>query len=157
MRWVLSGRGRCALAHHSSAPETVSCPAWQPRSQKQRPEGDDGGVADALRAAIERTLAATAPAAGQTRERAGEIVGEISKRGQDARDELARRARRPAPRSRGWDRRLAMPSRGGALEATGELRSQLDALEKRLASVEDRLKAAQTPVARGSRPEGRRI
>ena len=110
-------------------------------------EGDDGGVTDALRAAIERTLAATAPAAGQTRERAGELVGEISKRGQDARGELARRSQEAgAEISRlGQEARDALSRRG--VEATGELRSQLDALEKRLASVEERLKAAQTPAA----------
>lgn len=107
-------------------------------------ESDDGGVADALRAAIERTLAATAPAAGQTRERAGEIVGEISKRGQGARDELARRGQEAGAEIAkfGQEAREALSKRG--LEATGELRSQLDALEKRLASVEDRLKSAQT-------------
>ena len=108
------------------------------------PAGDDGGVADALRTAIERTLAATAPAAGQTRERAGEIVGEISKRGQDARDELARRSQEAGAEIArfGQEARDALSKRG--LEATGELRSQLDALEKRLASVEERLKSAQS-------------
>ena len=110
---------------------------------RKRPEGDDGGVADALRAAIERTLAATAPAAGQTRERAGEIVEGISKRGQDARDELARRGQEAGAEIArlGHEARDVLSKRG--LEATGELRSQLDALEKRLASVEDRLKSSQ--------------
>jgi polyhydroxyalkanoate synthesis regulator phasin len=107
------------------------------------PESDDGRVADALRAAIERTLAATAPAAGQTRDRAGEIVGEISKRGQGARDELARRGQEAGAEIArlGQEAREALSKRG--LEATGELRSQLDLLEKRLASVEDRLKSVQ--------------
>ena len=118
-----------------------------------RPEGDDGGVADALRAAIERTLAATAPAAGQTRERAGEIVEEISRRGQDARDDLARRGQGAGAEIArlGQEAREALSRRGAG--ATSELRSQLDALEKRLASVEDRLKAAQTPSP-GGPPEG---
>jgi hypothetical protein len=112
---------------------------------------DDSGVADALRAAIDRTLAATAPAAGQTRERAGEIVGGISKRGQDAKDELARRGEEAGAEIArlGQEARDALSKRG--LEATGELRSQLDALEKRLASVEDRLKAVQTPA--GAEPD----
>ena len=113
------------------------------------PESDDGGVADALRAAIERTLAATAPAAGQTRERAGEIVGEISKRGQGAREELARRGQEAGAEIArlGQEAREVLSKRG--LEATGELRTQLDLLEKRLASVEDRLKS----VPGGSGPE----
>jgi hypothetical protein len=111
--------------------------------QETRSRGDDGGVGDALRAAIDRTLAATAPAAGQTRERAGEIVGEISKRGQGARDELARRGQEAGAEIArlGQEARDALSKRG--LEATGELRSQLDSLEKRLASVEERLKTAQ--------------
>ena len=107
------------------------------------PESDDGSVADALRAAIEKTLAATAPAAGQTRDRAGEIVGEISKRGQGARDELARRGQEAGAEIArlGQEAREALSKRG--LEATGELRTQLDVLERRLASVEDRLKSVQ--------------
>lgn len=115
--------------------------------QETRSQGDDGGVAESLRAAIERTLAATAPAAGQTRERAGEIVDEISKRGQGARDELARRGQEAGAEIArlGQEAREALSRRG--LEATGELRSQLDTLEKRLASVEERLKAVQAPSA----------
>lgn len=116
-------------------------------------QGDDGGVAESLRAAIERTLAATAPAAGQTRARAGELVGEISKRGQDAREELARRGQEAGAEIArlGQEAREALSNRG--LEATGELRSQLDAIEKRLASVETRLKAAQGPGADQAAPE----
>jgi polyhydroxyalkanoate synthesis regulator phasin len=115
--------------------------------EKTPPRSEDGGVADALRAAIDRTLAATAPAAGQTRDRAGEIVGEISKRGQDAKDELARRGQEAGAEIArlGQEARDALSKRG--VEATGELRAQLDALEKRLASVEDRLKAVQSPPA----------
>jgi len=113
----------------------------------KRSEDDDGGVADALRAAIERTLAATAPAAGQTRERAGGIVEGISKRGQDARDELARRGQEAGAEIArlGQEARDVLSKRG--LEATGELRSQLDAFERRLASVEARLKSAQPGTA----------
>jgi polyhydroxyalkanoate synthesis regulator phasin len=111
--------------------------------KKQAPAGEEGGVTDALRAAIDRTLAATAPAAGQTRERAGEIVDEISKRGQEARDELARRGQEAGAEIArlGQEARDALSRRG--LEATGELRSQLEVLEKRLAFVEERLKSAQ--------------
>jgi polyhydroxyalkanoate synthesis regulator phasin len=104
---------------------------------------EEGRVTEALRNAIERTLAATAPAAGQTRERAGEIVDEISKRGQGARDELSRRGQvAGAEIARlGQEARDALSKRG--LEATGELRSQLDSLERRLASVEELLRSAQ--------------
>ena len=79
------------------------------------PKADEGGVAEALRAAIERTLAATAPAAAQTRERAGDLVDEIARRGQEARDEIARRGQ----------------------GAQAELSRQLETLEQRLASIEE--------------------
>jgi polyhydroxyalkanoate synthesis regulator phasin len=106
-------------------------------------EADDGGVAEALRAAIERTLAATAPAAAETRERAGDLVDEISKRGQGARDELARRSQDAGAEIArlGQEAREALSKRG--LEATSELRSQLDSFEKRLSSVEELLRRAQ--------------
>ena len=111
--------------------------------REQAPDGEEGRVTDALRAAIERTMAATAPAAGQTRERAEELVEGISKRGQEARGELARRGQEAGAEIArlGQEARDALSRRG--LEATGELRSQLDLLEKRLASIEDVLKAAQ--------------
>jgi hypothetical protein len=114
---------------------------------KSRDAGEETGVGDALRAAIERTLAATAPAAGQTRERAGEIVGEISKRGHGAREELARRGQEAGAEIArlGQEAREALSKRG--LDATGEVRTQLDALERRLVSVEERLRAAQATAS----------
>lgn len=48
-------------------------------------------MGDALRTAIERTLQATAGPATTTRERAGELLDEVVRRGRGARDELARR------------------------------------------------------------------
>lgn len=113
------------------------------RDSKQARPGEEGGVAETLRAAIERTLAATAPAAAETRERAGGLVDEISKRSNDARDELARRGQGAGAEIArlGQDAREALSKRG--LEATGELRTQLDALEQRLASIEDLLKRTQ--------------
>ncbi|HYH60299.1 MAG TPA: hypothetical protein VD766_00385 [Solirubrobacterales bacterium] len=106
-------------------------------------ETDDGGVGEALRAAIERTLAATAPAAAETRERAGDLVGEISKRGQDARGELARRSQEAGAEIArlGQEAREVLSKRG--LEATGELRTQLDSFERRLSSVEELLRRSQ--------------
>src|SRR5687767_3919747 len=139
--------------HHSSGVGNRKLRPMANEEHEGRSESDDGGVGEALRAAIERTLAATAPAAGQTRERAGEIVDEISKRGQGARDELARRGQEAgAELARlGQEAREAISRRG--LEATGELRSQLDALERRLESVEERLKAAQASTAAAEPPE----
>ena len=111
-------------------------------------EGHEGGVADALRAAVERTLAATAPRAVETRERAGELVSEISKRGQEARGELARRGQEAGAEIArlGQEARDALARRG--VETTGEVRSRLDALEQRLVAVEERLKSAQGGAGR---------
>ncbi len=123
----------------------------EPEDSDAAREQDDGGVAEALRAAIERTLAATAPAAAETRERAGDLVEEISKRGQDARVELARRSQDAGAEIArlGQEAREALSKRG--LEATGELRSQLDSFEKRLSSVEELLRRAQPE---GAPPSG---
>jgi polyhydroxyalkanoate synthesis regulator phasin len=111
----------------------------------ERPEqADDSGVAEALRAAIERTLAATAPAAGRTRERAGELVDEVVRRGQDAREEIARR---------GQEAGAEIAKRGQELtrrgqEAQAELARQLEALERRMASLEEQLR--RSDVSEGS-------
>lgn len=53
--------------------------------------GAERGVGDALRSAIERTLQATAGPATTTRERAGELLDEVVRRGRVARDEVGRR------------------------------------------------------------------
>ena len=63
--------------------------------------GDSGkgpdGVADALRAAIDRTLATVgdgaAGSAALTRERATQLLDEVARRGREARDEVNRRGR----------------------------------------------------------------
>jgi hypothetical protein len=45
---------------------------------------------EALRSAIERTFEATSGAAASTRERAGDLLDEVAKRGRDARGQLGR-------------------------------------------------------------------
>jgi polyhydroxyalkanoate synthesis regulator phasin len=94
-----------------------------------RQSHEEGGVTEALRAAIERTLAATAPAAAQTRERAGELFDELARRGQEARSEIAKR---------GQDARDELSRRGQ--EAQAELARQIEGLEQRLASIEELLR-----------------
>ncbi len=91
-------------------------------------EAPDSGVADALRAAVERTMRATAGSAASTRGRAGELVDEVVRRGRDARDELARR---------GQEAGVELARRGQ--EATGEVGRRLELLERRLAELEGRL------------------
>jgi hypothetical protein len=45
---------------------------------------DQSGISDALRRAVESTFAATSDQAGDTRERAGELLDEVAKRGREA-------------------------------------------------------------------------
>jgi polyhydroxyalkanoate synthesis regulator phasin len=96
-------------------------------------EGDpiegERNVGDALRDAIERTLSATAGSASATRERAGELVDEVVRRGRGARDELARRGQLTG---------AELAKRGQ--DAGAELGRRLEALERRLAEVEDSLR-----------------
>lgn len=93
-------------------------------------DAGESGVADALRAAVERTMRATAGSAAEGRERAGELVDEVVRRGQEARDELARR---------GQEAGAELARRGQ--EATGEVGRRLERLERRLAELEENLGA----------------
>ena len=90
----------------------------------------DSGVADSVRAAVERTMRATAGSAATTRDRAGDLVDEVVRRGREARDELARR---------GQEAGAELARRGQ--EATGEVGRRLELLEQRLAELEHRLGA----------------
>jgi polyhydroxyalkanoate synthesis regulator phasin len=104
----------------------MSEPPPTPRDRDETPP--EGGVADALRAAVERTMRATAGSAATTRERAAELVDEVARRGRDARDELARR---------GQEAGAELARRGQ--EATGEVGRRLEVLERRLGELEQRL------------------
>ena len=99
-----------------------------------REETSDRGVGDALREAIERTWQATAGSAVSTRDRAGGLVDELARRGRDARDELARR---------GQVAGAELARRGQ--DAGAELTRRLETLERRLAEVEENLRAGSGP------------
>lgn len=99
------------------------------RMSERSTDQGESGVGEALRAAIERTLAATAPAAAQTRDRAGELLDEIARRGQEAGAGLARR---------GQDAGAELARRGQGAQA--ELARQVASLEQRLASLEETLR-----------------
>ncbi len=94
------------------------------------------GVAESVRAAVERTMRATAGSAASTRERAGELVDDVVRRSRDAREELTRR---------GQEAGLELARRGQ--EATGEVGRRLELLERRLAELEDRLGSPDAPRA----------
>lgn len=100
-----------------------------PALTEGRQEATDRGVGDALRDAIERTLQATAGSAEAARGRAGELVDEVARRGRDARDDLARR---------GQVAGAELARRGQ--DAGAELTRRLEALERRLAEVEETLR-----------------
>jgi polyhydroxyalkanoate synthesis regulator phasin len=98
-----------------------------PRSRKP----PDPGVAERLRTAIEGTLAAAgrparAGTTALTGERAIRLLDEVAKRGRGARDELARR---------GQDAGAELARRGQ--DAAEEMAQRLEALERRLAALED--------------------
>jgi hypothetical protein len=90
----------------------------------------DRGVAEALRAAIDRTLSvagkpARAGSAALRPERATQLLDEVARRGREARDELARRG----------------------VDAREELAARLEALERRLGALEDALRTKPKPKA----------
>lgn len=115
---------------------------------EERREGHGSGpeaVGDALRSAVERTLAATAESASGTRDRAQELLDDVVRRGQSAGQRVARG-------SESATARLA--------EAIGELRAadseglqrladRLDAVERRLGALE----ACREPAASRPQPE----
>jgi polyhydroxyalkanoate synthesis regulator phasin len=89
----------------------------------RRPEEQIKGLSDALRDAIERTFQATAGSASETRERAGDLLNEVARRGADAREQAGRR---------GADAREAIG------DVVAALRSEVDALSRRLAELESK-------------------
>jgi polyhydroxyalkanoate synthesis regulator phasin len=101
----------------------------------------DPGVAESVRAAVERTMRATAGSAAGTRERAGELVDEVVRRGREARDELARR---------GQEAGAELARRGQ--DATGEVGRRLELLEQRLVELESRLGPEDGVEVEGERP-----
>ena len=100
--------------------------------------GGERGVGDALRDAVSRTLDATA--ASQTRERAGELLDEVARLGAEARSELARRGQeaREELTRRGQEARDELARRSS--DAGAEVAKRLETLERRLASLEDRVR-----------------
>ena len=93
-------------------------------------------VGDALRNAVERTIAATAGSASETRERAQGLLDDVVRRGQSAREEVARRGEEASTR-------LA--------EAISDLRAaddeDLSRLADRLAAAESRIAALEAALA----------
>ena len=121
---IVVGRGRDA-----PGPTIETLSLGRERS-RQRVRSAPEAVGEALRSAVEKTLAATAESATGTRERAQELLDDVVRRGQSAREEVMRRRETATAR-------LA--------EAIGELRTadreSLERIEERLAGIEGRIAA----------------
>jgi polyhydroxyalkanoate synthesis regulator phasin len=117
----------------------------------------DGGVAEALRDAVQRTLSvagrpARAGTARLTRERAAQLLDEVARVGREASVELARRGQgaREELTRRSQDAGADLARRGQ--EAAGEVTQRLEALERRLAALEESLGGRRRESKR--KPEG---
>lgn len=104
-------------------------------------------VGEALRAAVERTLAATAAPAAETRQRAAELLDEVvrrsrsarqqaTRRGEAAREEVVRRGEQAGERIADVISEL----RPADSDALGTIAARLEALELRLSGLEARLR-----------------
>jgi polyhydroxyalkanoate synthesis regulator phasin len=88
----------------------------------------DRGLPEALRAAVERTLAATADAGADTRGRAQDVLDEVARRGRGAREASAAVTSRLVEAIQ--EMRLAT---GDEVKALGD---QIEALDRRIAALE---------------------
>jgi hypothetical protein len=118
----------------------------------------DGGVAEALREAIERTLSvagrpARAGTTGIPRERAAQLLDEVARLGREARGELTRRGQgaREELTRRGQDAGAELARRGQA--AAGEMGQRLEALELRLTELEEALRGRGRSKPKPSKPK----
>ncbi len=103
-------------------------------SEADKDSAGSGGeaVGDALRSAVERTLAATADSAGETRQRAQELLDDVVRRGHLARERVARRGEEA---TKGLAEAISELRRVDA-EGIEELAEQLAGVERRLAALE---------------------
>lgn len=103
------------------------------RPQSDEPDAPEAdGVGEALRAAVERTLAATADSAEETRQRAQDLLDDVVRRGHLARERVARRGEEA---TRGLADAISEMRRADA-EGIEELSERLGAVERRLAALE---------------------
>ena len=98
--------------------------------------GESERVGDALRAAVERTLTATADSATGTRQRAQSLLDDVVRRGQEARDEVTRRGEEATNR---LAEAISELRSAETAEVEG-LRARLDGVERRLATLEAKTK-----------------
>ena len=102
----------------------------------RRPDEQIKDLSEAVRQAVERTFAATAGSAADTRERAGELLDEVTRRGGGALEEVRERGSGALGevRDRGADAREAVG------DAVSSLRAEVESLRRRLAELESKAK-----------------
>ncbi len=111
-------------------------------SEQQKEQGGRG-VPDSLRAAIERTFAATTEGAAETRGRAEAALDEVTRRGREARKSVAGRAQEARDSSSGAANRVIEAIEGMRLASREELRElseEIDALKRRVEELEAKAK-----------------
>jgi polyhydroxyalkanoate synthesis regulator phasin len=104
------------------------------------PSGDRS-LQEALRAAVERTLAATAGSASETRGRAQELLDDVARRGQEARDTVGRRGQEAREASASVTTRVVEAIQEMRLASGEEVRAlaaKLAAIERRVSDLEQR-------------------
>jgi polyhydroxyalkanoate synthesis regulator phasin len=111
----------------------------------RRPDDQIKGLSDALRQAVERTYAATAGSAADTRERAGELLDEVTRRGSGALGEVKDRGTGALGevKVRGTGaldevKGRGSEARGAVGDAVSALRKEVESLRRRLADLESK-------------------
>jgi polyhydroxyalkanoate synthesis regulator phasin len=108
-------------------------------------------VGDALRAAVERTLSATAGSATETRQRAQELLDDVVRRGVSARERVSRRGEEATQRIAGALGDLRPSERGD----DPPLLDRIEELEGRIAALERVIVGASNPQVEGeTKPDG---
>jgi polyhydroxyalkanoate synthesis regulator phasin len=111
------------------------------------PSSDDekSGISDSLRNAIESTFAATAGSATETRERAGELLDEVARRGRDARSEVTTRAQEAregvASRAQGAREEAVRKTSEASADVVHRVDEELRSISERLARLESSLRS----------------
>jgi polyhydroxyalkanoate synthesis regulator phasin len=110
---------------------------------EQRKDQQGRNVPDSLRTAIERTFAATAEGAAETRGRAGAALDEVARRGREAREVVSGRAQEARETSAGAAARVIEAIEGMRLAGNEDLRDlekQVEALSRRIEKLEAKAK-----------------
>lgn len=105
---------------------------------------EHSGISEALRSAVENTFAASAGSAGETRERAGELLDEVVSRGRDAGSELRRRGQDASAelkrRGQGAGAELRRRGQGASADVVARVEEELRSISERLSKLESTLR-----------------